>query len=147
MSSTTTYTIKAQTVEGDFEDRAIKGKKDVAIALATKIRQDEKVTTQVWTSGGTLVFEMKARKPQKKTKPYTRVVDLPEGFEVPEGKRVAYLRTRKGAAILHDFDEQYWVYNLVTNSVMGSFSTTRQCGRFLADSVVVNEAGVAVVSE
>ena len=145
--ATTTYAISVQTIEGDFEQVETKAKKATAIERAQAIRLERKATVQVHTGNGTLVFEMKARKPQRKTKPYTRVVALPEGFKVPEGKRVAYLRTRKNCAILHDFDEQYWVYGLATNEVLASFGTTRQCGRFLADSVSVNDAGVAVVAE
>lgn len=145
--ATTTYDIRKQNVEGEFDSVSTKSKKAQAIELATSIRRDERVTTQVWTSGGTLVFEMKARKPQRKTRPYTRVVELPEGFSVPEGKRVAYTRMRKGCAILHDFDEQYWVYDLNTSEILASFGTTRQCGRFLADSVTLSDEGKVLVSE
>lgn len=145
--ATTTYAITAQNDEGEFDVIATKSKKATAIAFAQEFRADNKVTTRVTTSAGTLVFEQKARKPQKRTKPYTRVVDLPEGFVVPKGKRVAYTRLRKGCAILHDFDEQYWVYDLATSDVLASFGTTRQCGRFLADSVALDDEGRVLVSE
>ena len=145
--ATTTYAISVQNVEGEFDVIASKSKKSTAIDLATATRNERKATTRVVTSAGTLVFEMKARKPQRKTVPYTRTVELPEGFTVPEGKRVAYTRSRKGCAILHDFDEQYWVYDLNTNEILASFGTTRQCGRFLADSVALNDDGKVVVSE
>lgn len=137
--ATTTYHIFKQTVEGEVEV-ATKSKRATAIELATAIRRDEKVGTRVATGAGTVVFEAKARKPQKKTKPYTRVVGLPEGFEVPEGKRVAYLRTQKGAAILHDAEEQlYTVFSYVEGKELATFDTTRQCGRFLADEVTKPE--------
>jgi hypothetical protein len=133
--ATTTYRIFKATTEGETLV-ATKSKKSVAVELATQIRRDEKVGTRVETSAGTVVFEAKARKPQKKTKPYTRVVALPEGVEVPEGKRVAYTRTRKNAAILHDAEEQlYTVIRYSTGEQLGTFDTTRQCGRFLADEV------------
>lgn len=144
--ATTTYTISKQNVEGEFVAVASKSKKSTAIDLAQAIKQEERVATQVHTSAGTLVGEFKARKPQKRTKPYTRTVELPEGFSVPEGKRVAYDRKRKGCVILHDFDEQYWVYDLKTNDILGTFGTTRQCGRFLADSVSLNDEGNVVVA-
>lgn len=137
--ATTTYTIFKQTVDGEIEVDT-KSKKQTAIDLATQIRREEKVGTRVATSAGTVVFEAKARKPQKKTKPYTRVVSLPEGVEVPEGQRVAYTRTRKNAAILHDAEEGlYSVVRFDTGEVLGTFDTTRQCGRFLADEVVALE--------
>lgn len=145
--ATTSYVITAQNVEGEFDVIATKSKKAQALELAEKFRFENKRTTQVHTSAGTLVGEFKARKPQKKTAQYTRVVELPEGFKVPEGKRVAYLRTRKSCAILHDFDEQYWVYDLKTNDVLGSFGTTRQCGRFLADVVRLDDEGNVVLQD
>lgn len=129
--ATTTYTIFA-----NDEVRDTKSKKSVAVELATKIRREEKLPTRVETQTGTVVFEAKARKPQKKTKPYTRVVALPEGVEVPEGKRVAYTRGRKNAAILHDAEEQlYTVFDYVKGEELATFDTTRQCGRYLADEV------------
>lgn len=142
----TKYAISVQNVEGEFEQVETRSDKTKAITVAQALRAERKATTQVHTSAGTLVFEQKARKPQRKTRPYTRVVELPEGFVVPEGKRVAYTRLRKGAAILHDFEEQYWVYDLNTSEVLASFSTTRQCGRFLADSVTLDDAGRVVVA-
>lgn len=145
--ATTTYNISVQTIEGDFEQVESRSKRDKAIEVAQALRSERKATVQVHTGNGTLVFEQKARKPQRKTKPYTRVVELPEGFTVPEGKRVAYTRARKGCAILHDFEEQYWVYDLKSNEVLASFGTTRQCGRFLADSVSLNDEGAVVVAE
>lgn len=145
--ATTTYTVSVQNVEGEFETVATKSKKATAIALAQSVRADRKATTQVHTNNGTLVAEIKARKPQKKTKPYTRVAPLPEGFEAPEGKRVAYTRIRKGCAILHDFDEQYWVFDYTQGAILATFGTTRQCGRYLADAVSLSDDGKVLVSE
>lgn len=145
--ATTTYQIfKGATLE-ELELVTTKSKKSVAIEIAAAIRTDEKLSVRVVTSGGTVVAEMKARKPQKKTKPYTRVVDLPEGYVVPEGERVAYTRLRKGCAITHTWDDAYRVRDLKSNAVLGMFGTTRDCGRFLADSVTVNDEGKVLVSE
>lgn len=141
---TTTYNIFKATTEGETLV-ATKGKKQVAIDLATTIRITEKVGVRVETSKGTEVLVLKARKPQKKTPAYTRVVALPDGFEAPEGQRVAYLRGRKNAAIMHDAEEMtYTVRRFTTGEVLGVFSTTRQCGRFLADHVTAE--GVVVAS-
>lgn len=149
--ATTTYTILKQNVEGEFLPVDSKSKKSTALAAGQAIRDNEKVSVRVVTSGGATVLELKARKPQRKTRPYTRDVadelvvwqtkgELPEDFQIPEGKRVAYTRRQKGCAILHDFEEQYWVVSLANaNEILGTFSTTRQCGRFLADHVAVDE--------
>lgn len=143
--ATTTYNVFAATTEGE-ELVATKSKKQVAVDLAQSIRSGEKRATRVETNKGTVVFEAKARKPQKKTKPYTRVVALPEGFVVPDVERVAYLRSRKACAITHEWDEQlYRVRDLAGGEVLATFSTTRQCGRFLADHVTLDENGNAVL--
>lgn len=150
--ATTTYTITVQNVDGEFEVVGTKSKRGTAIDLAEQTKAERKATTQVHTGAGTLVAEFKARKPQKRTRPFTRdvlaetVVWLPEGYVIPEGKRVAYTRKQKGCGILHDFEEQYWVYDLLQGELLGTFSTTRQCGRFLADSVTLVE-GKVLVSE
>ncbi len=135
MATTTRYFVLAG---HDFaEVRDVKGKKAAALELATDIRREERISTLVVTGAGTIVFEAKARKPQIKTKPYTRVVPLPEGFEVPDNQRVAYTRNRKGCAILHDAEEGlYSVVRFTTGETLATFETTRQCGRYLADHVV-----------
>lgn len=142
--NTTKYLVLVGT---DFSEvRDVKLKKQAAIDLATEVRADEKISVIVVTTGGTIVFEAKARKAQVRTKPYTRVVGLPEGFSVPEGERVAYTRNRKAAAITHSMEEQlYRVRDLKTASVLATFDTTRQCGTFLAKHVTVTDAGLAVV--
>lgn len=142
--ATTTYAIFAGDTLDTLEQVASKGKKAQAITLAESIRRDEKRCVRVVTSGGTVVLEMKARKKQIKTKAYTRVVALPEGFVVPETERVAYLRTRKSCAITHTFEDAYRVRNLATGDVLATFDTTRACGRFLADHV--NAEGVVTAS-
>lgn len=133
-------------LQGDFSSITdVKGKKQAAIDLALAIRAEQKTSVLVVTGAGTVVTHVKARKPQIKTKPYTRVVSLPEGFVAPEGQRVAYLRGRKNAAIMHDAEDMtYTVRRFTTGEVLGVFETTRQCGRFLADHVTAD--GVVVAS-
>lgn len=137
--ATTTYEIR----NGD-EVIATKSKKAQAVAFAQATAKELKATLQVVTSpAGNLVVEVKARKAQIKTKPYTRLVDLPEGFKIPEGLRACYTRARKNAVILHDPEAEenaYSVYNFVTGKALAkSLPTTRACGRFLADEVPTPE--------
>lgn len=111
-----------------------------AVAAAEAARKELKLPVRVETGSGTVVFSMKARKPQVKTKPYTRTVELPADVEIPAGPRVAYTRARKNAAILHDPSlpkgEQYSVVRYDNGEVLAEgLATTRACGRFLADEV------------
>lgn len=138
--ATTQYTVLKGATLDTLEPVETKSSRPSAIKLAEAIRSSEKLSVRVVTGAGTVVLELKARKPQRKTKPYTRVVALPEGFEVPENERVAYLRTRKACAITHTFEDSYRVRNLATGDVLATFDTTRACGRFLADHV--NAEGV-----
>lgn len=145
--ATTTY-IVSKLVEGEFVAVDTKSKKATALDVAQTIRSDEKVTVRVVTGAGTEVLLLKARKPQKKTKPYTRVIDLPEDFKIPASERPAYDRSRKGCVITHEHDEQiYRVRALNGARILGVFSTTRQCGRFLADKVSLDAEGALVVAD
>lgn len=147
--ATTQYTILKGATLDELAEVGTKSKRDAAIKLAEEIRKSEKLSVRVVTGAGTVVLELKARKPQKKTKPYTRVVELPEGFEVPANERVAYTRSRKGCAITHEFAEDggtYRVRDLKSGEVLAHFDTTRQCGRFLADSVTLDDEGKVLVS-
>lgn len=146
--ATTTYTIAKMNVEGEFVAVDTKSKKATALTLAQEIRSQERVSVRVVTGAGTEVLLLKARKPQKKTRPYTRVIDLPEGFKIPDSERPAYDRSRKGCVITHEAEEGiYRVRALDGARVLGVFSTTRQCGRFLADNVSLNDTGALVVAD
>ncbi len=83
------------------------------------------------------MLDLPAPKKIKMSKPYTRVVPLPEGFEVPrEGLRVAYRSARKNVATLHDAEAQeYIVWSFATDEELGTFATTRDAGRFIVDEV------------
>lgn len=128
MSSSTTYRIFA-----DDAERATKSKKAPAVELAMQLRHDERVDVRVETDKGTLVFEAKAPKKIKMSKPFTRVVGLPEGFEVPEGYRVAYTRSRKGVALVHNFEDEdgpYALFDYVGDKfLLKGLPTTRSAGQ------------------
>lgn len=134
----TTYNVITVTAEGE-NTVGTKSKKATAVELARDTRA-EGVGVRVETNAGTVVFELAAPKKINMSKPYTRVVDLPEGAKIPAGARVAYTRNRKNAAIVHLPEaaegKQYAVVNFVTGKFLAkSLPTTRACGRFLADEV------------
>lgn len=125
----TTYTIIA-----GGESKGTKSKKTQAVALATELRNELKVDVQVQTGAGTVVFELKAPKKIKMSKPYTRVVSLPEGVEVPDGFRVAYFRPRRKVAVLHDIHEGYRLLSTATGELSEDvYETTRDCGKAMLE--------------
>jgi hypothetical protein len=95
-------TIDAEGVETQLEGS--KNKRQVAVDLALEVRKEQNVGVKVSTDKGNVVFERPAPKKIKMIPRYTRVVPLPEGVNVPDGKRVAYAYNRRGAVILHDAD-------------------------------------------
>jgi hypothetical protein len=123
--ATTTYTVRA-----NGEDIATRSNKAKAVELATAHRNDNAVDVQVVTGAGKEVFSMKAPKRIRMSKPYTRVVDVPEGVTIPEGLRPAYHRPRRNALVLHDFEEGYRILNTKTGKlVKGNFPTSRAVGQ------------------
>jgi hypothetical protein len=131
--ASTTYTVFA----GDVAQEKTFSKKDKAIEAAETLRKELKVSVRVETGAGTEVFASKARKAQVKTVPYTRTVELPEGFIVPEGLRPAYTRARKNLVILHDpnggeeGEGAYSVHNGATGeTLISGLATTRDSGAF-----------------
>lgn len=124
--ATTKYLIK----NGD-EVVATKSKKAQAVELAQATAKELRTLITVSTEAGTVVGEFKARKPQVKTVPYTRVEQLPEDFKVPEGFRVAYKRSRKELAIVHNAETgEYRVVNARGKALAKGLSTTREAGAF-----------------
>lgn len=137
--ATTKYLVR----NGD-ELVATKSKKAQAIELAQSTAKELRAVITVSTEAGNEVFVAKARKEQIKTTPYTRLVDLPESYKIPEGARPCYTRARKNAVILHfaeaDKGKQYQVRDFVTGRVLAkNLPTTRAAGRFLADEVELPE--------
>lgn len=136
--ATTQYIVKADGVELELEKPF--NKKSTAVDFANKHRDENKVAVSVETTTGKEVMSAAAPKKIKMSPQYSRVVELDEGIEVPEGFRVAYKRPRAGLAVLHDTnaekgsDKQYAVMNLKTGKVPSRrFATTRQCGDFMTE--------------
>ena len=109
---------------------ATKAKKQDAIDVANADRASSRRTNTVRTEKGTEVFVVKGVRPMKIVPAYSRTVDLPEDFEVPAGKRVAYTRSRKGIALLHDAESgEYSLFNYVTGeTVEEGLTTSRAAG-------------------
>lgn len=120
-----------------------KSKRQTAIDFATELRETDKVAVRVETDKGTVVFEANAPKKIKMSPRYTKVQALPEGVELDEsvaGLRVAYVRTRRNGAVLHDASaesgKQYLVVDLSTGKpVKRRFADTRDAGAFIRDGV------------
>jgi hypothetical protein len=117
-------------------DAALEGtasKKAVAIENARVIRKNELADVRVETTNGTVVFELKAPKKIKMSKPFTRVVAVPEGVVLPGDEwRPAYDRSRKNLFILHNSETgEYAVFNFVTQEFLAEeLATTREAGAF-----------------
>ncbi len=104
-------------------------KKSAAVELAEANKGAELV--EVVTSAGTVVHEVAAKRAINYGPRYTRQAKLPEGFEVPEGARAAYVR--RNGVILHFADapkgEQYRVADATTGKMLkGTYPTTRAAG-------------------
>lgn len=125
--ASTTYTVFAN----DVALEGTKSKKATAVELAKTVRADQRVAVRVETSTGTVVFEQAAPKTIKMSPQYTRTVELPEGFRVPAGFRVAYTRNRKGIAIAHNAETgEYRVINAKGHALAKNLETTRAAGAF-----------------
>ena len=131
--ATTTYTVL--TTEGVLFTASKKAK---AVAFADENRGDLEII--VATGTGTIVHTVPPIKRIKMSKPYTRVVAVPEGVEVPSDLRVCYRKSRKGLTVLHDMsklgeDDAYTVRDDKTGKTLATFPSPRDCGRFTTDFV------------
>jgi hypothetical protein len=125
-------------VEQDSTETLVgsKAKKADAIALADAERASSRRTTIVRTHTGTEVHRVAGVRPMKSTPRYSRTVELPEGLELPEGARPAYLRKKHDALIVAfddaEKDERYGIVRLSTGkSLKNRFSKTREAGAFV----------------
>ncbi len=126
----TKYIVTRTNQDATETEVASKSKKSDAIAFAEAGRKETRRTHTVRTEKGTEVFVVKGVRPMKITPAYTRTVDLPADFVIPEGKRVAYTRSRKGIALLHDAESgEYSLHNYVTGeTVLEGLTTSRAAG-------------------
>jgi hypothetical protein len=113
-----------------------KAKKADAIALAEADRAANRRTVTVRTHTGTVVHEVKGVRPMKSTPRYSRTVELPEGFKLPEGARPAYNRKRHDALIVAfddaESDERYGIVRLSSGKLLKQrFAKTREAGQFV----------------
>ena len=130
------YIVSVQDQSGEFTEVGSKGKKDKALELAQATRDETRRTVQVHTDKGTLVEEIKGVRPMKSTPRFSKVVDMPEGVEVPEGARPAYLRLKHDAVIVAfddaEKDDRYGVVRVSTGKLLKQrFGKTRDAGQFV----------------
>lgn len=130
MATTTYHVISGDTVI------ATASKKSKALDAAHAHRDAERAAVSVVTGAGNVVLDLAAPKRIKMSKPYTRVVALPEGVEVPDGARVCYVKARKGFAVLHFAEEgSYAVLSTTSGELLAEgLPTTRAAGRFTTDT-------------
>lgn len=112
---------------------ATKSKKSDAIALANADRDKNRRTVTVRTDKGTEVHVVKGVRPMKSTPRYSRTVELPEGFELPEGARPAYLRKKHDSLIVafdnDEKDARYGIVRLSSGELLEQrFAKTREAG-------------------
>lgn len=139
MATTKYQVFKVNAEDGSEQFVVTKSKKATAVAEARTIRNAEGVSVVVKTTAGHVAFEQAARKRIKMSPKYTRVVGLPEGVTAPEGARVAYVRPRRGLALLDlidtevgDDEDRYGILVLETGELLDErFATTRDGGQRL----------------
>lgn len=134
-------------VESDKSETVVgsKAKKSDAIALAEADRAENRRTTIVRTHTGTQVHEVKGVRPMASTPRFSKVVEVPEGIEIPEGARPAYLRLKHDAILVHFADaekeKQYGVVRVSTNKLLKNrFARTRDAGRWVQDNLETPKA-------
>ena len=132
------YTIFVNDTATDFA-RATKA---TVIAEADRLRTKDKVrdAIEVRTDKGTAVYTLKAVKARvitKRTKPFTKTIELPAEFAklVPEGYVAAYERPRNDAVVLRnegaEEDERYAVMQRSTGKIVDLVPTTRDAGQVM----------------
>jgi hypothetical protein len=119
----------------------VAGNKTVTEVLTSKPKAEAAFNeaprpSTVVTASGKVVFESTAKRTINMSKPYTRVVPVPdEVVETIDGDRVAYKRTRAGFALLDSGRGDYRVWDLVLNREHEGVEveTTRDFGRWVSD--------------
>ncbi len=131
------YIITRQNADSSVTEIDVKSNKAKAIEIAEAERAESRRTVQVHTDKGTLVHEVKGVRPMASTPRYSKIVEMPEGVEVPEGARPAYLRLKHDAVIVafdgeEDKTKRYGVVRVSTGKLQKArFAKTRDAGQFV----------------
>ena len=130
------YTVSRIEQDGTQTQHGSKAKKGDAIALADADRASSRRTNIVRTHTGTVVHEVKGVRPMRITPRFSKLVEMPEGVEVPEGARPAYLRLKHDAVIVAfddaEKDDRYGVVRVSTGKLLKQrFGKTRDAGQFV----------------
>jgi hypothetical protein len=119
MSSTTSYTIQAESAEGVTSDIDTRSKKGAAIELAEQyLAENEGVIVRVITNAGNVVETLGEALDEtpaeevvvsNRTKPWSRTVEA--GFDAPEveGFTLAYTRNRIATGVYRANDKSGWL--------------------------------------
>lgn len=134
--ASTRYTAQVE-AKGKFVGNESTTVRSKAIAQAEALRKDTGNAARVITAAGTVVFEIKAKRQQAPTIPFTRVDERLEA-KLPKGYVVAYFRPRKHAALLRNEDlnaeTRYLVLNVDTGETT-PVETTRDGGQLMKAGV------------
>lgn len=132
--ATTRYTAEVEGAKGFKASGDSVTVKSKAIELAQDLRKKTGNAVRVVTGAGTVVFEMKAKRQQAPTIPYTRIDSRLEA-KLPKNFVVAYFRPRKGAALLrNEKTNEYLVLNVETGETH-EVGTTREGGALMKAGV------------
>lgn len=145
----TTYTLHIDGVATDYT-RSTKATVVAAARAALLAKQGYKV--EVVTQTGHISFTAVRRHVTKHTKPFTKVITLPENLQhlVPAGYVAAYARLRNTAIVLRNEDapepERYAVIDTINGEFAGFAHTTREAGQIMkALGVAVRESKSTVL--
>jgi hypothetical protein len=149
--NTTTYALIVDDVVTDFVRTA---KQPVIHEANLRIAAKKGFKAQVVTSGGKIVHTVARRKITKHTKPFTKVIDLPEALAalVPEGYAAAYRRPRNAAIVLRrendipEDDSRYGVIDEIAGEFAGFAETTRDAGQLMKALGAARKAAKAALA-
>lgn len=108
-----------------------------AIQRATHVRNRDHTDVAVIDAEMRVVYYKPAPRAITQIPKYTRVVELPDGLEAPEGTRVAYLHRRNNGAILFNNEtRRYQVMDLSTGKVLRTtYPTAAAAGARISEGV------------
>lgn len=137
MKTNTKYALYIDGTATDY----VRSTKATVVAEAEKVRKGgERALIEVRTQTGHVAFALKAIKARvitKKTKAFTKTIDLPEALQalVPSGYVAAYERPRNDALVLRNEDAEdasrYLVTRRSTGDSVAYAPTTRAAGAIM----------------